>query len=36
MKRAEMAKNWQLALDESQPEGTQYLIKILRDVRVKK
>jgi dephospho-CoA kinase len=36
MPREELAKNWQLALDESQPEETQYLIKILRDVRIKK
>lgn len=29
----EMAPNWQLAIDESQPEDTEFLIKILRDVR---
>ena len=28
-----LANNWQLALKESQPEGTSYLVKILMDTR---
>lgn len=30
----EMARNWQLAIEESQPEGTDYLVRLLRDTRV--
>lgn len=29
----EMARNWQTAVEESQPEGTEYLIRLLRDTR---
>ena len=29
----EMAKNWQLAIEESQPEDTEYLVRLLRDTR---
>lgn len=29
----EMAKGWQLAIEESQPEGTNYLVRLLRDTR---
>lgn len=29
----EMANNWRLAIEESQPEGTEYLIRLLRDTR---
>ena len=29
----EMAKGWQLAIEESQPEGTHYLVRLLRDTR---
>ena len=29
----EMAKGWQLAIEESQPEGTEYLVRLLRDTR---
>jgi dephospho-CoA kinase len=31
--KAVLAPSWQLAVDESQPEGTEFLIKILRDIR---
>jgi dephospho-CoA kinase len=29
----EMARGWQLAIEESQPEGTDYLVRLLRDTR---
>ncbi len=29
----EMAKNWQFAIEESQPEETDYLVRLLRDTR---
>ncbi|MCA9901449.1 MAG: dephospho-CoA kinase [Ardenticatenaceae bacterium] len=29
----EMAKGWQSAIEESQPEGTDYLVRLLRDTR---
>jgi dephospho-CoA kinase len=29
----EMARGWQLAIEESQPEGTEYLVRLLRDTR---
>ena len=29
----EMAKGWQLAIEESQPEGTDTLVRLLRDTR---
>lgn len=28
-----LARNWQMALEESQPEGTEYLLKIMMDTR---
>ena len=31
-----LAKSWQLAIDESQPEGTDYVLKIMVDIRKKK
>jgi dephospho-CoA kinase len=30
----EMARNWQAAIEESQPEATTYLVRLLRDTRV--
>ena len=29
----EMTRGWQLAIEESQPEGTTYLVRLLRDTR---
>lgn len=29
----EMTRGWQLAIEESQPEGTDYLVRLLRDTR---
>jgi dephospho-CoA kinase len=29
----EMARGWQFAIEESQPEGTDYLVRLLRDTR---
>jgi len=31
---AELARNWQAAVEESQPDGTVFLVKILRDTRM--
>ncbi len=34
--KSQLAKGWQLAIDESQPEGTDYVLKIMVDIRKKK
>ncbi|NKQ34550.1 MAG: dephospho-CoA kinase [Chloroflexi bacterium] len=31
--KEELARNWQLAIDESQPENTEFVIKIMNDIR---
>lgn len=31
--KEELASNWQLAIDESQPENTEFVIKIMNDIR---
>lgn len=33
--KSKLAKNWQLAIDESQPEDTDYVLKIMVDIRKK-
>jgi dephospho-CoA kinase len=35
MERSEMANNWKEAIDESQPEDSTYLVKVLLDTRLK-
>jgi len=35
MERGEMAANWKDAIDESQPEDSSYLVKVLLDTRLK-
>ncbi|MBE7532760.1 MAG: dephospho-CoA kinase [Ardenticatenaceae bacterium] len=35
MERSEMANNWKEALEESQPEDSSYLVKVLLDTRLK-